>query len=73
MTPEEERAAVVRAMNRWIAISCAALLGWFIGKALGVPVWRSWDIGDRFDIATTSAALVFCLTRHRHLSYGEPG
>lgn len=29
----------------------AAALAWFIGKALNVPIWRDWDMGDRVDLA----------------------
>ena len=47
---------------RLYAIILAGALGWFIGKALNVPVWRDgWDIGDRTDIALTAAMLVWAL------------
>ena len=53
------------AFDRWSAALFAGLLGWFVGKALGVPIWRDWDIGDRTDMALTAALLVLCLTRPR--------
>lgn len=40
----------------------AALLAWCIGKALGVPIWRGWNTGDRTDLAMLAAALVWVLT-----------
>ena len=52
-------------LGRVYAIILAGLLGWFIGKALGVPIWRAVDIGDRVDIALAAACLVWALTRTR--------
>ena len=37
--------------ERLFAALCAALFGWFVGKAMGVPIWRDWDMGDRSDLA----------------------
>jgi hypothetical protein len=39
----------------------ASLLGWSIGKALNVPVWRDWDIGNRVDITMMCAFLALGL------------
>lgn len=53
---------------RGVAIITGALLAWFIGKALHVPVWRDgWDIGDRTDMAATAATFVWAITS-RHLA-----
>ena len=49
-------------MSRCLAILWAVLLAWFVGKALNVPVWRDWDIGDRSDMAIAAGMLVFFLT-----------
>ncbi len=46
-------------MGLYIAAFSAALLAWCIGKALGVPVWRDWDIGDRADLAVLAFWAVF--------------
>lgn len=45
--------------KRLYAAFCAGLLAWFIGKAMNVPVWRDWDIGDRSDMALTAFLLVW--------------
>lgn len=46
----------------WAALLAAALT-WYVGKALGVPVWNDgWTleaIGDRTDWATTTGCLVW--------------
>lgn len=49
--------------RRLYAAMTAGLLGWFIGKALNVPIWRDWDIGDRSDMALCAALLIIALTR----------
>lgn len=57
---------------RFWAIVNAAALGWFIGKALNVPVWRDgWSLdvmGDRTDIALCAGMLVFWLTQRRKIA-----
>lgn len=43
----------------------ASLLGYFLAKALDVPFWRDWEIGDGFDFAVASGMLVLALTSER--------
>ena len=50
-------------MRRRILVAASvALLAWFVGKALNVPVWRDWDIGERTDFAVVAffAAYLAC-------------
>lgn len=49
-------------MNRLIGCLLLAQLAWFIGKALGVPVWREWDIGDRTDMAVAAFLAAWLLS-----------
>lgn len=37
----------------------AALLGWGLGKAFGLPFWSSWNGPDQCDFAMIMAALVW--------------
>lgn len=52
-------------MNRFWGCFLCAMLAWFVGKALGVPVWRNWDIGDRADMAVTAFMAALALSRRR--------
>lgn len=47
---------------RLMACLFAAALAWYFAKALGVPVWRTWEAGDRIDLALLAAAVVFLCT-----------
>ena len=47
---------------RLMACIFAAALAWYFAKALGVPVWRAWEPGDRIDLALLAAAIVFLCT-----------
>lgn len=53
----------MRIYSRLLACSFAAMLAWFFGKALDVPIWRDGlDIGDRTDMAVTAFCLILVLT-----------
>ena len=41
-------------LMRLLASASAALFAYMLGKALGLPDWRDWDIGDRTDLAVTA-------------------
>ena len=49
-------------MNRKLFVaSCIAFVAYAFAKALHVPDWRNWDIGDATDIAITTWFAVFYL------------
>ena len=48
--------------HRFAAASLLAAVAWWIAEAIGVPVWRTWEPGDRTDIATCVFAAVMLLT-----------
>ena len=50
---------------RTVAGVLAGLLALYVLKALGVPFWRSWDIGDQADGFVTAWCLVWTLTAPR--------
>lgn len=49
-------------MKLWASL-IAALLAWYIGKALGIPAWNSGHTfeawGDRSDIAVVAGCFVY--------------
>lgn len=49
-------------MRRVMASGAAGVLAYSIGRALHVPVWRDWEIGDCRDMAIAAFALVWWLT-----------
>jgi len=49
-------------MRRLLASLNAALLGYCVGSALGVPIWSQWKPGDRSDLAFLSFMTVWLLT-----------
>lgn len=40
----------------------AAVVAWWFARALGVPVWTTWEAGDRCDIALLTFAAVCLLS-----------
>lgn len=52
-------------IGRIVGSAWGASLAWFIGKALNVPVWRDWPVGDRTDMAVAAFLTCFLLSRPR--------
>lgn len=44
---------------------CAAIVAVSFARALDVPVWRNWPIGDQFDIAVCTFLAAILLTQRK--------
>lgn len=49
--------------DRFLGCAGCAMLAWFVGLALNVPVWRDWMPGDRTDMAVTAFFTAWLLTK----------
>jgi hypothetical protein len=52
-------------MIRLLFALCVAFLAYSFARALGVPIWRDWQIGDATDIALTAFYAAWIYTKDR--------
>lgn len=46
-------------MRRTLVAICSAAVAFWFARALGIPAWRTWEIGDASDIALLTFIAVF--------------
>ena len=49
--------------DRLCVVMLAGLLGWWIARALHIPVWTGWQMGDRMDMALVCAVIAYVATK----------